>query len=573
MYKGVQIVTYFLRNLLLPKHATVSSAFGDASPHADPRLHSLAPCALAISGRARACFSAQTPYRACVRTLRCLHRVRCLSSFRPTRRSNLFKGDFKVTTQSLLGKAEMKKLRERLLDEFPLLSKKMLNTVLPKDVEVNLLKCSNGTQLYVPGSDNPPAFFDDGFGGVYPTLFTLWKLPPFMPELVTHGPVSKFLLPKERSAGADMMLPGVIVPDEGLGSFREGQHRCVRVDGNEMPFAVGKMLVSDTDIVKGGMKGKGMAVLHVYRDSVRRHDCARGAPLACTDCMLAHRALLGARALPVLGVLGRARAASAWGVCCASARRVPLSRRSRCPQLWTYGGRKVPNEGFGADAISPAEAKSAASAAGADEEEDEEDDDEEGGGGGGERRSGDERMSRTSGPIDPIDEMAPDALMEYCFYAVACRAAAALLPRCCRADAALMPALLPRCCSRAAAVRLPRCCRAAPAPLLRRVLELGHVLILSGSCLWHAGEGTRWRAGVLWVACARSLPHAPTPSRSAYRPRAHGSWPSSPRRRGRVGGAGRQAHTRAYACWACACARALRVPPMACAGVQADLLG
>jgi hypothetical protein len=104
----------------------------------------------------------------------------------------------------VLGKADLKRLRTQLTDEFPEFKKKFLDKVLPKDAEVNLLKCSNGTQLYVPG-DGPPAFFDDGFGGVYPTLFTLWKLPPIMPELVTHGPVSKFLLPKERSAGADMM--------------------------------------------------------------------------------------------------------------------------------------------------------------------------------------------------------------------------------------------------------------------------------------------------------------------------------------------------------------------------------
>ena len=120
--------------------------------------------------------------------------------------SNAFKGDFKVTTQNILGKMEMKRLRASLMDEFPNLTKKMLGKVLPKNEEVNVLKCSNGTTLYVPGADRPPAFFDDGFGGVYPTLFTLWKLPSIMPVLETHGPVSKFLLPKERSAGADMCL-------------------------------------------------------------------------------------------------------------------------------------------------------------------------------------------------------------------------------------------------------------------------------------------------------------------------------------------------------------------------------
>eukprot|EP00966_Prymnesium_polylepis_P055772 1289984-Prymnesium_polylepis.1 len=92
-----------------------------------------------------------------------------------------------------------------------------------------------------------------------------------MPELVTHGPVSKFLIPKERSSGADMMLPGVIVPDEGLGQFGVGQKRCIRVQGNAMPIGVGKMLVSDGDVTAKGMKGKGMAVLHVYRDSLWTH--------------------------------------------------------------------------------------------------------------------------------------------------------------------------------------------------------------------------------------------------------------------------------------------------------------
>ena len=64
-----------------------------------------------------------------------------------------------------------------------------------------MLKITNGTTLYVTG-EKPPSFFVDPHGNLYPTLYTLWKMPDMMEELVTHGPVSKFLLPKERSAGA-----------------------------------------------------------------------------------------------------------------------------------------------------------------------------------------------------------------------------------------------------------------------------------------------------------------------------------------------------------------------------------
>ena len=257
--------------------------------------------------------------------------------------SNCFKGEFKVATQSLLGKADLKKLKEKLLEEFDgRLTKRELDKVLSNKKDINLLKCSNGTTLYVP-EGGAPAFFDDGFGAIYPTLFTLWRLPHMMPELVTHGPVSKFLLPKERSAGADMMMPGVIVPDEGLGEWELGEKRLIRVQGNPMPLAVGRMLVSSADVSKDGMKGKGMAVLHVYRDA-----------------------------------------------------------------LWVHGGRKVPNEGFGADEVTAHEG-------GALERQSnqmEDDDDDEGGGndadGGGANGGADEA---------PEEEMEPDDLLEYCFFA------------------------------------------------------------------------------------------------------------------------------------------------------------
>ena len=266
--------------------------------------------------------------------------------------SNVFKAEFKITTQSILGKADIKRLRSQLMEEFPLLTKKMLDKVLrvKEETDVHLLKCSNGTHLYVPG-DGPAAFFDDGFGAVFPTLFTLWMLPSIIPELVTHGPVSKFLLPKERGAGADMMLPGVIVPEGGLGKFAAGQKRCIRVEGNDAPFAVGKMLVSSDDVAKTGMKGKGMAVLHVYRDS-----------------------------------------------------------------LWSYGGRKVPNDGFLADEIAASSGTGAAAGEDEDEDEDDEEDDEPR---KGERRSGERRSgeARASGPVEAVGEMDPDALMEYCFWA------------------------------------------------------------------------------------------------------------------------------------------------------------
>ena len=67
------------------------------------------------------------------------------------------------------GKNDYKKVRDKLLEEFPALTKKSLKRVFSDKEETYVLKCSNGTVLYAAG-DKPPSFFDDGFGNLYPTL-------------------------------------------------------------------------------------------------------------------------------------------------------------------------------------------------------------------------------------------------------------------------------------------------------------------------------------------------------------------------------------------------------------------
>merc|ERR1719456_1019105 len=85
-----------------------------------------------------------------------------------------------------------------------------------------------------------------------------------MLELTIHAPVSKFVL-----NGADLMLPGLSVPDNGVvgfGTVTKGQKRVIKIEGNPYPIAVGKMLVNQTQMEK--LKGKGLEVAHVFRDSL-----------------------------------------------------------------------------------------------------------------------------------------------------------------------------------------------------------------------------------------------------------------------------------------------------------------
>ena len=66
--------------------------------------------------------------------------------------------------------------------------------------------------------------------------------------------------------GADLFLQGLIVPDQGLGSFASGDLMLASIPQNQFPFAIGVMEASSVDIKKNGLKGKGLKLLHHYPD-------------------------------------------------------------------------------------------------------------------------------------------------------------------------------------------------------------------------------------------------------------------------------------------------------------------
>jgi translation initiation factor 2D len=116
------------------------------------------------------------------------------------------------------------------------------------------------------GPGSPPLFFDASGGHgdpkVFPTVFALWKLPEMVKAVDTWSPVSEKVM-----QGADLMLPGVIVPAGGL-HFEAGDVRAICVQGNPYPMAIGEMFMSSDDARAAGMKGKGVVVFHTYGDTL-----------------------------------------------------------------------------------------------------------------------------------------------------------------------------------------------------------------------------------------------------------------------------------------------------------------
>ena len=153
--------------------------------------------------------------------------------------------------------SDVKKLRKLALDVLgPSVSDDDLNIILPAKADVQLVKMSNKALVFTV--KDQPLFFDpNGRGRVFPTVYTMWAFPDAMKSLLTFSEVSPKVL-----GGADLMLPGVIVPPEGIPDFDADETMALRIPENPYPFAIGEIQVSSTEAKEGGMKGRGLKLLH-----------------------------------------------------------------------------------------------------------------------------------------------------------------------------------------------------------------------------------------------------------------------------------------------------------------------
>ncbi|CAO2636790.1 Eukaryotic translation initiation factor 2D [Lemmus lemmus] len=96
---------------------------------------------------------------------------------------------------------------------------------------------------------------------LYPTVYTLWSYPDLLPTFTTWPLVLEKLV-----GGADLMLPGVVVPPTGLPPVQQGDLCAIALVGNRAPVAIGVAAMSTAQMLASGLKGKGFSVLHTYQD-------------------------------------------------------------------------------------------------------------------------------------------------------------------------------------------------------------------------------------------------------------------------------------------------------------------
>ncbi|XP_074178500.1 eukaryotic translation initiation factor 2D isoform X2 [Rhinolophus sinicus] len=174
----------------------------------------------------------------------------------------MFAKAFRVKSNTAIKGSDRRKLRADVTAAFPTLGTAQVTELVPGKEELNVVKLythrGEAVTVYVSGG-NPVLFELEK--NLYPTVYTLWSYPDLLPTFTTWPLVLEKLV-----GGADLMLPGLVVPPAGLPQVQKGDLCAIALVGNRAPVAVGVAAVSTSEMLTSGLKGRGFSVLHTYQD-------------------------------------------------------------------------------------------------------------------------------------------------------------------------------------------------------------------------------------------------------------------------------------------------------------------
>ncbi|XP_041504358.1 eukaryotic translation initiation factor 2D [Microtus oregoni] len=174
----------------------------------------------------------------------------------------MFAKAFRVKSNTAIKGSDRRKLRADVTAAFPTLGTDRASELIPGKEELNVVKlyAHKGDTVTVYTSGANPILFELE-KNLYPTVYTLWSYPDLLPTFTTWP-----LVLEKLAGGADLMLPGVVVPPTGLPPVQQGDLCAIALVGNRAPVAIGVAAMSTAQMLASGLKGKGFSVLHTYQD-------------------------------------------------------------------------------------------------------------------------------------------------------------------------------------------------------------------------------------------------------------------------------------------------------------------
>ncbi|XP_060034748.1 eukaryotic translation initiation factor 2D isoform X2 [Erinaceus europaeus] len=178
----------------------------------------------------------------------------------------MFAKAFRVKSKTAIKGSDRRKLRADAAAAFPAIRTDQVSELVPGKEEINLVKLyahrGDAVTVYMSGS-NPILFELEK--NLYPTVYTLWSYPDLLPTFTTWP-----LVLEKMVGGADLMLPGLVVPPAGLPQVQKGDLCAIALVGSRAPVAIGIASMSTVEMLASGLKGRGFSVLHTYQDHLWR---------------------------------------------------------------------------------------------------------------------------------------------------------------------------------------------------------------------------------------------------------------------------------------------------------------
>lgn len=175
----------------------------------------------------------------------------------------MFKKDISSGNQTVLNMKDSRHILMKILHSSP--------DSIPKDNTLVEIRCDftgNGS-VFRRTSDSEILGARINREEYIPSVYAVWDYSPAMPFVTVRSDVSHFIL-----GGAHLMIPGILRPGYASRciSFNAGDTVLIRVSSNEIPFALGKALLSSMALESApeGTKGKAVEVTHVFGDGLWR---------------------------------------------------------------------------------------------------------------------------------------------------------------------------------------------------------------------------------------------------------------------------------------------------------------
>ncbi|KAJ2852365.1 hypothetical protein IWW36_000252 [Coemansia brasiliensis] len=186
----------------------------------------------------------------------------------------MFKKPYQTKTQSALRSSACRHLIQESKEKFPQAwcskEENSADTESPVPSKLQAAKfishVGDKGEIFLNESGEPLWFRTEPPGAktqlLVPTVYTQWKFPNMLPILWTWQPVVEKLI-----GGADLMIPGLIVPKSGLPELKQGSLVAVCCPGSKAAQAIGVLILDTRDIHKvAGAKGKAVLIVHTYKD-------------------------------------------------------------------------------------------------------------------------------------------------------------------------------------------------------------------------------------------------------------------------------------------------------------------